>query len=93
MEKLVPYCLHLPQEQIKKIKKKAKSREASKFIRDAITVALDDSDEFSSGYNQALKHACAVVENNKEAGMIHVKGKSLNNILISQIQLLKRDQK
>lgn len=91
MEKLVPYCLHLPQAQVKAIKKKAKNRQASKFIRDAVTVALEGSDEFSSGYNQALKDVCSVIEVNKEIEMISIKGKTISNILTSQVQLLKRE--
>jgi hypothetical protein len=88
MEKLVPYCLHLPQDQIKKIKKKAKSREASKFVRDAITVALDSTDEFSSGYNKALLDACAIIYDNQEAKMIAIKGKYLCDILNEKIKKL-----
>jgi hypothetical protein len=89
MEKLVPYCLHLPQDQIKKIKKKAKNREASKFIRDAITVALDSTDEFSSGYNKALLDACAIIYDNQEAKMIAIKGKYLCDILSEKIKKLR----
>jgi hypothetical protein len=89
MEKLVPYCLHLPQDQIKKIKKKAKNREASKFIRDAITVALDSTDEFSSGYNKALLDACAIIYDNQEAKMIAIKGKYLCDILNEKIKKLR----
>jgi hypothetical protein len=93
MEKLIPYCLHLPQDQIKKIKKKAKSREASKFIRDAITVALDATDEFSSGYNKALMDACAIINNSQEAKMIAIKSRYLCDILNEKIGKLKQEAK
>jgi hypothetical protein len=93
MEKLIPYCLYLPEEHIKKVKKLAKERKASAFIRDALIMALDKTDEFSSGYNKGLKDACAIIEGNKEVEMIVVKGKQLNNILITQIKLLRIEPK
>ena len=93
MEKLIPYCLYLPEEHIKKVKKLAKERKASAFIRDALIMALDKTDEFSSGYNKGLKDACAIIDGNKEAKMISVKGKHLNDILINQIKLLRVEPK
>jgi hypothetical protein len=93
MEKLIPYCLYLPEEHIKKVKKLAKERKASAFIRDALIMALDKTDEFSSGYNKGLKDACAIIDSNKEAEMIAVKGKYLNDILINQIKLLRIEPK
>jgi hypothetical protein len=93
MEKLIPYCLYLPEEHIKKVKKLAKERKASAFIRDALIMALEKTDEFSSGYNKGLKDACAIIDGNKEAEMIAVKGKYLNDILINQIKLLRIEPK
>jgi len=93
MEKLIPYCLYLPEEHIKKLKKMAKNRKASAFIRDALIMALDKTDEFSSGYNKGLKDSCDIVSNSKEAEMIAVKGKYLNDILINQIKLLRHEPK
>jgi hypothetical protein len=93
MEKLVPYCLYLPEAHIKKLKAMAKHRKASSFIRDALIMALDKTDEFSSGYNKALKDACAIIDNTKEARMIAVKSKYLNDILNDQIRLLKHEPK
>lgn len=93
MEKLIPYCLYLPEAHIKKLKAMAKHRKASSFIRDALIMALDKTDEFSSGYNKALKDACAIIDSNKEAKMIAVKNKYLNDILNDQIRLLKHEPK
>ena len=89
MEKLIPYCLYLPEEHVKKIKKMAKSRKASAFIRDAVVMALDKTDEFSSGYNKALNDACAIINENKEARMIAIKSMYLNDILNKKIRSLK----
>jgi hypothetical protein len=93
MEKLIPYCLYLPEEHIKKLKKMAKSRKASEFVRNAVVMAMDKTDEFSSGYNKGLKDACEIVSDNKEAEMIVIKGKYLNDILINKIQLLRHEVK
>ena len=93
MEKLVPYCLHLSQEHIKQIKKKAKNRQGSRFVRDAITMALEATDEFSSGYNKGLTDACAIINDNKEAKMIAVKSRYLCDILGDQIRKLRHEPK
>jgi hypothetical protein len=88
MEKLIPYSLYLPQEQIAKLKKKAKNRKASAFIRDALIMALEDNDAFNSGFNKGLREACRVIKECKEAEMISIKGKPLADILTDQIEQL-----
>jgi hypothetical protein len=93
MEKLIPYCLYLPEEHIKKLKKMAKSRKASEFVRNAVVMALDKTDEFSSGYNKALTDACSIIGDNKEAKMIFVKNRYLSDILGDQIQKLRHEAK
>jgi hypothetical protein len=93
MEKLIPYCLYLPEEHIKKLKKMAKSRKASEFVRNAVVMALDKTDEFSSGYNKGLTDACAIIGNNKEAKMIAVKSRYLCDILGDQIRKLRHEPK
>ena len=93
MEKLIPYCLYLPEEHIKKLKKLAKSRKASEFVRNAVVMALAKTDEFSSGYNKGLTDACAIINDNKEAKMIAVKSRYLCDILSDQIRKLRHEAK
>jgi hypothetical protein len=93
MEKLIPYCLYLPEEHIKKLKKMAKSRKASEFVRNAVVMAMDKTDEFSSGYNKGLTDACAIINDNKEAKMIAVKSRYLCDILGDQIRKLRHEAK
>ena len=93
MEKLIPYCLYLPEDHVKKIKKMAKSRKASAFIRDAVLMALDKTDDISSGYNKALIDACVIINNNQEAKMIAVKGRYLCDILSDKIRKLRQEPK
>jgi hypothetical protein len=93
MEKLIPYCLYLPEDHVKKIKKMAKSRKASAFIRDAVLMALDKTDDFTSGYNKGLTDACAVINSNSEAKMIAVKSRYLCDILGDKIKKLRQEPK
>jgi len=93
MEKLVPYSLYLPEAQIKKLKSMAKQRKASSFIRDALIMALEKTNEYSSGYNKGLKDACEIIKDNPEAGLISIRGRSLTDILTKQIEILKHEPK
>jgi hypothetical protein len=93
MEKLIPYSLYLPEAHIKKLKSMAKQRKASSFIRDALIMALDKTDEYSSGYNKGLKDACGIIKDNPEAGLISIRGKTLSDILTKQIEILRHEPK
>jgi hypothetical protein len=71
-----------------KLKLLAKERKASVLIRDAISMALDGNDAFTSGYNKAVKDAAQIVYDCPEAQMIAIKGKDLGSILTQQIEAL-----
>jgi len=88
MEKLIPYSLYLPQEHINQLKKKAKDRKASSFIRDALIMALEGNDKFTSGYNKGLRDASKIIRASKEATTISVNGKSISDSLVEQIEQL-----
>lgn len=88
MEKLIPYSLYLPQEHINQLKKKAKDRKASSFIRDALIMALEGNDKFTSGYNKGLRDASKVIRNSKDATSIAVNGTAIADSLIEQIEQL-----
>ena len=87
-KKLIPYSVYIPDSLYKKLKLLAKDRKASVLIRDAISMALDGNDAYTSGYNKAVKDAANVIYNNPEAQMIAIKGKDLGSILTEQIELL-----
>jgi hypothetical protein len=93
MEKLVPYCLYLPEEHIKKIKKMAKDRKASAFVRNAVLMALDKTDDFTSGYQKGLTDASLIVASNPEAKMVVIKNRYLGDILVDKIRKLIKDSK
>jgi hypothetical protein len=85
MEKLIPYSLYLPQEHINQLKKKAKDRKASSFIRDALIMALEGDDKFTSGYKKGLRDAIKIIESNKSATTIAVNGTTIAESLVDQI--------
>jgi hypothetical protein len=87
-KKLIPYSVYIPNDLYLKLKALAKERRASVIIRDAISMALDGNDAYTSGYNKALKDAANIVYDNKEAQMIAIKGKDLGSILTEQIESL-----
>jgi hypothetical protein len=90
-ENLIPYSLYLPRKQISQLKDMAKARKASAFIRDALIMALEKNDAFTSGYNKGLRNACKVIQETKETEMISIKGKPLSEILIEQIHMLEEN--
>jgi hypothetical protein len=87
-KKLVPYSVYLPVEQFEKLKAAAKDRKAASIVRDAISMMLDGSNLFTSGYNKGIKDAAKVVYDCEEAQMIAIKGKDLGAILAEKIDLL-----
>jgi hypothetical protein len=88
MEKLIPYSLYLPQEQINQLKEKAKDRRASAFIRDAVIMALEGNDKFNSGYNKGLRDAIKIIGVHKQANAIAVDGVVIADSLVDQIKQL-----
>ena len=89
-KKLVPYNLYLYTEHVDKLKKLAGQRKASSLVRDAISMMLDGKDEYSAGYNRALKDCIAVVDSCKEIEHIAVRNKYLADILAESINAMEK---
>lgn len=89
-KKLVPYNLYLYTEHVDKLKKMAGQRKASSMVRDAVSMMLDGKDEYSAGYNRALKDAIGIVDSCKEIEHIAVRGKYLADILADQINSMEK---
>ena len=92
-DNLVPYSLYLPRKQINQLKDMAKTRKASAFIRDALIMALEKNDTFTSGYNKGLRDACKVINEIKELDMISIKGRPIVEIIVEQIHMLEENGK
>lgn len=86
METLVPYSLYLYPEHVQQMRKLAKERKASAFIRDALIAAFDKTDDYQSGYKKALRDACEVIKSSKEAKMVIVQGEPLDKFLMKQLR-------
>ena len=92
-ELLRPYSIYLPQVVINKLKDLSKSRRASSFVREAILSALDNNDDFNSGFNKGLREACRVIKDTKEASTLLVNNELLSDILIQNIEMLEQNGK
>lgn len=89
-KKLIPYNLYLYTEHVDKLKKLAGQRKASSLIRDAVSMMLDGKDEYSAGYNRALKDIADLVNQCKEIEVIAIRGKYLSDVLVDQIEALEK---
>lgn len=89
-KKLIPYNLYLYSEHVDKLKKLAGQRKASSLIRDAVSMMLDGKDEYSAGYNRALKDIAELINQCKEIECIAIRGKYLSDVLIDQIEALEK---
>ena len=57
-------------------------------MRDAITMILEGSDQFSSGYKQGLRDAMNVIMRDESASIVSVNDKKIADHLIDQLELL-----
>jgi hypothetical protein len=89
--RLVPYSLYLSQETYAKLKQKAKSRQASKIVRDAITMILDGGDQYSSGYKQGLRDAMDLIHKDDLASTVAVHDRKIADHLIDQLEGMLND--
>ena len=92
-ELLKPYSIYLPQTLINRLKDLSKSRRASAFIRDALLVAFDNGNEFTTGYNKGLRDACKIIKDTKEASILLVGNDRLSDILVENIGMLEQNGK
>jgi len=84
-----PYSVYLPVEYIARLKELAKGRKAAALVRDAVIMMLDGDEQFTAGYNKALKDVVGVVDSCKEIEVIAIRGKYLADVLSEQINQLK----
>ena len=90
-KRLVPYSVYLSEEVHAALKEKARSRQASKVVRDAITMILEGGDQFSSGYKQGLRDAMDIIHKDELAGSVSINERKVADHLIDQIEELMND--
>ena len=84
-----PYSVYLPVEYVARLKELAKDRKAAALVRDAVIMMLEGDDQFTAGYNKALRDVVGVVDACKEIEVIAIRGKYLADVLSEQINQLK----
>ncbi len=89
--RLIPYSVYLDPEIHEALKKKARSRQASKMVRDAITMILEGSDQFTSGYRQALRDVADMIHKDDLAGSVSLNDRRISDHLIDQIESMAND--
>jgi hypothetical protein len=90
---MIPYSVYLTEETHAALKEKARSRQASKIVRDAITMILEGGDQYASGYKQALRDVMDLIHKDDLAGKIAVDDRRIADHLIDQIEGLIDDQR
>ena len=90
-KRLIPYSVYLSEEVHIALKEKARARQASKIVRDAITMILEGTDQFTSGYNKGLRDAMDLIYKDELAGTVSVNDKRIADHLIDQIEGLIND--
>lgn len=89
-KRLIPYSVHLDEWIIKELRKKAKSRQASSLIRDAVSAVLKGHDNYAGGYNSGVLAAISMVENDVLANKISFEGKTISKHLADQLKELSK---
>lgn len=85
MEKLIPYSLYVTNSHAQKLKKLAKEKNASSFVRDALVVAFDNKDTYKTAYKAAIQDAIKVIKGTKELKMMVVDGERLDLTLAQKL--------
>ena len=83
-KRLIPYSVYLSEEIHNALKEKARSRQASKVVRDAITMILEGGDQFTSGYKQGLRDAMDLIHKDDLAGTVSVNDRRVSDHWIDQ---------
>ena len=89
-QRLIPYSVYLPKDLIDEMRKVAKSRGASEYIRNAIANSIAGNNAYSKGLNEGLSEAVDVVLSNPDANSLLVgkEKKALATVLAESIKNL-----
>lgn len=91
-KRLIPYSLYLPEHTYLQLKAKAKSRQASSMVRDAITMILEGNDQFTAGYRQGITDVLRVVDANRTLNAIAYDGLCMAEMISDEIKDLARSK-
>jgi hypothetical protein len=85
-KRLIPYSVYLSEGAYLALKKKAKARQASCLVRDAINMILEGNDSFNYGYNKGIRDAIEVIHKDSFASTISIENQLLADRLTNQLQ-------
>jgi len=91
-KRLIPYSLYLPEYTYLQLKAKAKNRQASSMVRDAVTMILDGNDQFTAGYKQAVTDILRVIDANRTLNAIAYDGLCMAEMISDEIKDLARSK-
>jgi len=87
-KRLVPYSVHLREDIYNALKDAAKDRKATSMVRDAITMIVEGTSSFDSGYNKGIRDAMQAVQSDELIGKISFDGKPISDTLLSQLEMM-----
>lgn len=91
-KRLIPYSLYLPEETYLQLKERAKHRQASSVVRDAITMILEGNDQYDAGYKQAARDILKIIDSHEMLNDLAYKDEHLADSLTDIIRSLPRLQ-
>jgi len=87
MEKrLVPYSVHLREDIYNALKAAAKGRKASSLVRDSITMIVEGTGPFDSGYRKGIRDAIQAIENDPDISKVSINGVPISKRLIEELE-------
>lgn len=87
-KRLIPYSLYLSEDMHAQLKIKAKNRQASSMVRDAITMILEGNDHFTSGYKQAITDSLRAVAANEIINSVSLNGVNMSEVISDELKEL-----
>ena len=87
-KRLVPYSFHLREHIHQALKDAAKERKATSMVRDAITMIIENTGPFESGYKKGIRDAIQAVEADEDIRKIAFGGRPISENLLSQLEMM-----
>lgn len=87
-KRLIPYSVHLREDIYNALKAAAKERKATSMVRDAITMIVEGTNSYDSGYNKGIRDAIQMVQSDEDISKISFGGKPISENLLSQLEMM-----
>jgi hypothetical protein len=87
-KRLIPYSVHLREDIYIALKLAARERKATSMVRDAITMIIEGTGPFESGYKKGLRDAISAVEADEDIKKIAFGGRPISENLLIQLEMM-----